>query len=393
VERSTPVAAEPKEARLTGQVLGPDGQPVPGAEVGVVNRSREGRKLDELFTVTCDQAGEFVLVTEDASWLGTWWPAHWLFARAAGGALMGAAVVLNYDAAQPAEIRLSDAAYIHATVLGPVGLPLPGIRTDLAAFTAGLRLAEGPLTDERGEADLGPLPAGLPVHVSVPRELRHLVAEHVWDSEEITLAPGETHRLPPLTLDPDGRSIEGTLQDADGWPLPGAQVACYLPVVAVNAATADEHGRFHLTGLPARGYDVWLIAVDGAAQPQVFAMAAVDPDAGEDAALVLRPLTCARGLLTSRRGQPLADVDVRLAPMVSLGPGREGFCAWGAGLVPPPMPVRTAEDGSWQVDGLVAGGVYALETRKPSMSMNLEPRFLEVDLEGTPTDLGPMVIP
>jgi len=393
VARPKPLEADAEQVQLTGRVLGPDGQPVPGAEVGVMSHSTEMRRLDDVFTTACGQAGEFALVTQDQSWLGRQWPAYWLFARAQGGALMGASIVTNGSAGTPIEIRLDGPGYIRTWVRDPDGFPLAGVQTHIWACKAGISLAEGPQTDEQGEADIGPLPAGPLVNVSVPQELRHLVAENVWDGEEITLEPGQTYELPPLTLDPDGRSIEGTLEDADGNPLPGARVASNLPVSPPNVATADERGRFKLTRLPVQGFDVWLIAGDAA--KQLYAMAPVDPDLREDVQLVLRPLATARGLLRHYGGQALAGVEVCVVPMVEeRSPAMTWHERWSTEWIhlPPPKPAKTAEDGSWQVSGLVAGGVYSLQPKTGYRDQMFDAKLFEVDPEGKPTDLGPMKV-
>ena len=223
-------------------------------------------------------------------------------------------------------------------------------------------------------------------------ELRHLVPQNVWDRKEITLKPGETYELAPLTLDPEGRSIEGVLEGADGKPLAGAQVACYLPSQPVNSATADEQGRFKLTRLPVRGYDVWLIAADTA--KQLYVMSLVDPDSGEKVRLVLRPLTSASAFLSEPDGQVLADVPVRAFQMLKARQeGATSYSMWNTEWVPISEPVKTAADGAWRISGLVAGGGYALQPETPGTRLDLDKGLFEVDRKGKPTDLGLMMLP
>jgi hypothetical protein len=185
--------------------------------------------------------------------------------------------------------------------------------------------------------------------------------------------------------------VEGLLEDADGKPLPGAKVACYLPVQPVNSATADEQGRFKLTRLPVRGYDVWLIAADSA--KQLYVMSLVDPDPGEKVRLALRPLTSASGFLSGPDGQVLADVRVRMFP--TLRARQEGvttYTMWNTGWVPVPEPVKTAADGSWSISGLIAGGIYALQPETPDARLDFDKSLFEVDREGKPTDFGLMMM-
>jgi hypothetical protein len=238
---------------------------------------------------------------------------------------------------------------------------------------------------------IGPLPAGLQLSVGVAYELRHLMPQNTWDRKEITLQPGETYELPPLMLDPEGRAIEGTLQDTDGNPLPGAQVACYLPQWPVNLATADEQGRFRLTRLPVKGYDVWLIAADTA--KQLYVMSPVDPDSDQPVRLVLRPLTEAGGLLAGADGQALMGIPVRVFPtMKAQWGGVTVHTVWNTQWVTPPESVKTGEDGSWQISGLIAGGMYSLQAESPDARLDFGAASFEVDREGQPTDCGLMMV-
>jgi hypothetical protein len=188
-------------------------------------------------------------------------------------------------------------------------------------------------------------------------------------------------------LDPEGRSIEGVLEDAEGKPLPGAKVACHLPQWPVNSATADEQGRFRLTRLPVQGYDVWLIAADTAKQLHV--MSPIDPDTGGKARLVLRPLTSASGFLSGADGQVLADVPLQVLPELrALQQGVTTYSFWVSEWVLTPEPVKTTAEGAWNVEGLVPGATYALQPELPGAYLDFEQGLLEVDREGKPTDFG-----
>ena len=55
---------EMQTVTLKGTVLGPDGQPVPEAQIGVITTPRF-QTLDQLFSGKCNQAGEFEVVTPD----------------------------------------------------------------------------------------------------------------------------------------------------------------------------------------------------------------------------------------------------------------------------------------------------------------------------------------
>jgi len=377
---------------LKGTVIGPDGQPFPDAQVGVIDPMR-GQTLDQVFTGKCNEAGEFEVVVADLARFYGPQAAYCTFARSADGTLMGAGIVPSSDLGTTLQVRLEACGYIHSSILDPKGQPVAGMGTLVmvkAKYAPGM--VEGPHTDQAGAVMIGPLPANLPMGVGVAHDSRHLVAQNVWDRKEITLQPGETYELAPLTLDPEGRSVEGVLEDADGKPLAGAKVACYLPVQPVNSATADEQGRFKLTRLPVRGYDVWLVAAHTARQLYVVSLA--DPDPGEKVRLVLRPLTSASGFLSGPDGQVLANVQVRVFPMLKARcEGVTTYTMWNSEWVSVPEPVKTAADGSWSISGLIAGGMYALQPETPDARLDFDKSLFEVDRQGKPTDFGLMMMP
>jgi hypothetical protein len=119
----------------------------------------------------------------------------------------------------------------------------------------------------------------------------------------------------------------------------------------------------------------------------------VDPDTGEKVRLVLRPLTDAGGLLSGPDGQVLADIPVRVFPTLKARwGGVTAYTTWNTGWVPLPQPVKTAEDGSWQVSGLIVGGMYAVQPEVPEARLDFEAGLFEVDRDGKPTDCGLMMV-
>jgi hypothetical protein len=275
-------------------------------------------------------------------------------------------------------------------VLDPNGQPLAGIETQIKPKDVPGWI-EGPRTSDLGDVRIGPLPAGLRLTVSPPQQVCHLVPSDTWSGTEITLQPEETYELPPLVLDREGRSMEGILQDADGTPLPGAKVAWVLPGGVADAGTTDEQGRFRLTRLPVKGFDVWLIAADTARQ--LYLMSQVDPDSGDSVRLVLRPLTSASGHLSGPDGEVLPGIKVGFSRRLRFHyAGVTVYAHWPADWIPSPEAVETAADGSWQVTGLIAGGMYALQPKAPNARLDFEKSLFEADREGKPTDFGLIVM-
>jgi hypothetical protein len=68
------------------------------------------------------------------------------------------------------------------------------------------------------------------------------------------------------------------------------------------------------------------------------------------------------------------------------------YTFWHTDWVPLLQPVRTAEDGSWQVSGLVAGAMYALQPEVPGAYLDFERDLVQVDREGRATNSGLMMM-
>ena len=205
---------EMQTVTLKGTVLGPDGQPVPEAQIGVITTPRF-QTLDQLFSGKCNQAGEFEVVTPDLTQYYGPRAACCVLARGADGTLVGAGTAVTGDPSTPVQIRLQASGHIHSSILDPKGQPVAGMGTLVmwkAEHVPGA--AEGSHADQIGEVLIGPLPAGLQVGVGVAYELRHPALHNTWDRKGITLQPGETCELPPLILDPEGRAVKGTLSGA-----------------------------------------------------------------------------------------------------------------------------------------------------------------------------------
>lgn len=345
--------------KVTGQVVGPEGQPVPGAEVGALGQWNYAESLDDVYTAAADDQGLFELdLGVGAQRLYGSWS---LWARDKDRELIGATIMQGSEGlGDPAEIRLAEGAYVHSSIVDQEGHPLPGLETEIAVHPGLAGLIRGPKTDENGEVAIGPLPTGVELVIEPPGDVYHLSLNSTWwrgRKAEITLKPGEVYELPTLVVDPEGRSAEGIVMDEQGRPVAGARVVPFRPTVPRNEVFTDEQGRFTLTRLAIRG-EVWIVA-SHATEPH-HAAVQIDPDEGEPLEIVLKPAATVRGQVVDGEGRAIQGARVRAIRMLRIG---DTTSIWNAAWIPEPEPVATDADGFWSIDGLVSGAPYALSVQ------------------------------
>ncbi len=275
------------------------------------------------------------------------------------------------------EVRLQRAAWAEARIVDIEGRPVAGVACTVQVggpdrkeypFPGEDDLPCTGVSDEQGLVRLGPLPPGYPV-VFAPGAGPMLV-EDPWEPlGEVTPEPGEVIELPPLVLDPAGRTLTGRLVDADGGPVIGAMVLSSHGINRVALTTSDEDGRFQLEGLWMRGEVPVTAFTEGGS---LAACAKVNPgnwprparghpagDAPEEFALVLRPLASAEGTVRDRDGEPVSGAEVVL----------HSWALARSAVVPPALirhaVVPTDTEGHWMIEGLVPGAEYRVAPRDP----------------------------
>jgi hypothetical protein len=378
-----------KPAWVTGTVVDGAGRPVAGARVGVLQGVVEELRLvpvtlDNCYTTTTDANGAFEVYLPG---LGITPRPHsgWsIWARDDARGLIGA-VTMKTTPAQPLEIRLAPASYVHARALDAEGKPIPSLGTSVSLVEVGFA-SPGPSTDERGEVRTGPLPADFPLCVYFTGTLDYLALNDDWSDgarPQITLTAGETRELPALRVGVAQRTLRGTVLGEDGHPVAGAKVRTIIPSAFPIKTLTDAEGAFALTGLLPTGADLWVLASHRV--ERLYAAQETGPTTRE-CRLMLRPLTSARGQLADAQGQPMAGVHVSAVTFLRVGAG-DTEDNWLLDGLPRPDEVRTDADGFWEVDGLVSGAPYVVLLSATVIRFDTRPLAFVADADD-PVDVG-----
>ena len=371
------LALTPPPPHVKGQVLLPDGAPAAGVTVGMSDQygfwdNPEYQR--QRFSTRTGPDGSYDLEVgsrwsegdhEDAA----------VVAMKPDQGLIGWAPVRN--PALPLEVRLVPGAYLTTQVSDPQDRPLAGVHFP-ARWSTGDDLSPRitvpeAVSDEQGHVRVGPFPAGQ-VELHLGEADAPYVVDDAWvqmEENPPVVAAGEQHALPPLHLDRRGRTVSGSVVDADGRPVAGALVEC-----ADNprlAARTDEHGLFTLTGLALHGA-LSLAAVHPT--QDLFAAQTVVPAHEDHPRLVLQPLGDIKGQVVDVKGKPLPGAGVVLSgehvrwrePValvlqlqqavgrpLSAGAPRPDNGQW----------LLTDAHGRWQIDGVIAGPAYTLRLWSP----------------------------
>lgn len=355
--------------RVTGQVLDAEGQPDPAAEVVILG------EFDYRLPVSPE--GQFQVVTPQGS---TNWGTErvsGLLVRDAGRG--EAALVKVAPGLAELQVRLQPAAWLAVPVLDRAGQPVAGATLSLYAGDWNSRLGEWS-SGADGLLRCGPLPPGAALRLSRTPAVEALTVEPIWwrdQEEQAALSPGQQRSLPPLVLDPAGRTVKLWVGEANQQPLPGALVVVGAGAFPVRerrpALRTGPDGRLELTGLPLSG-KVTVVAM----HPTLphFAAVTVDPGWNYWPGLTPVPLGAAAGRVVDPQGKPLAGLDLLLRST----PADEALCpemrerlaasrptTAGAGDAPERpfgIAARTDADGRWRADGLIDGAEYALSVEE-----------------------------
>lgn len=214
-------------------------------------------------------------------------------------------------------------------------------------------------SDQQGLLRLTCLPAGTKLFLSPDERLRGLMLDPDWGRQPLTLTAGETRQLPPIVVNPAGRSLQVFVGNAEGKPVKGAQV--YVAGARAPVPT-DDKGQASLTKLPLRG-KVTLLAIHPT--EEWFAAETVEPTGDYWPGLLLKPLGKATGLLISKPGgKPLEGYQLYVTANNSVA----GFWRLDSSLrqrigLMSNREIVTDADGRWHATDLVPGAEYEVIAR------------------------------
>ncbi len=315
-------------ASVTGTVVGPDGNPLPDAQI----------VSDLGYGASADNNGEFTIEAIPAG-------ERQLLARS--GDLVGIASPL-LAAGVEAQVRLTLAQSV--TLRGTVtseatGEPVEGATVRLETEDRGLlNVAARAVTGADGRYEVARVPAD-------------------WVTGEVTIShsdfPDQVHGVPPGEPDEaplradfamhTGYAVAGRVLLPDGTP--AAETLVRLGVSrgfdASGACQADDHGRFRLDGLPDSYEQVLVTELEGYAPAATL----VRPGRGEDTPhmeLTLEPGHEITGRLLNHSGAPLQHQSLQAAI------SEEGYMAHVGHFQ------RTDGDGWWTYPDLPAEGAFIL---------------------------------
>lgn len=361
--------------RRRGKVVGPDGQPAAGVQVGRLDEVPSD-SWEQLFRSRSDADGNFAALVSKA------FPGRAVLARDVAGGLAG--ITRAEGLGKPVQVRLAEGAWFLAAIIDAAGQPVRdtavGLLLKYDTFGANFFTAR---TDQQGRVRVGPLPPNVPLQLSPGRDTSARVLENPWrDLEKIPLMPGEEYELPPLQVafaNLRGRTVRGHVLDEDGQPIPGAIV---FGSRTQEPALADDEGRFELRELPVKG-NVLIMAAHPT-EP-LFAAKEMDPDLGESPRLVLQAPGRAAGRILDEDGQPMSGARIWARPRFRYSfPSEFRQRLEEAGFS---QGMRTGQDGQWQLEGLLAGFEWYIMGHRPKSTMGSS--FERITPKpGEMTDLG-----
>lgn len=133
------------------------------------------------------------------------------------------------------------------------------------------------------------------------------------DLETVHIAPGESLTGLELVYDPgDLFDVSGVVVDESDAPVQGARVKASVmnasPLGLIPAKVTDEHGEFHLDGLPLGTYVLQVSARGYGDHMMTFGS-----DSGDGILVRLRPALSVGGSVSARDGEPVTDFTVILS--------------------------------------------------------------------------------
>ncbi|HCA47593.1 MAG TPA: hypothetical protein DEP45_09650 [Armatimonadetes bacterium] len=299
-------------------VLGPDGQPVPGASVWWDAGERYGSP-EMIEPVLTDEQGQARLLygrQNPPTPMAELPPPVIVVVQEVERGLAGMAH-FDAEAEDALTIRLEAGGFVEADVQDQNGGPLEGIQFRAISHGQYVYYPELPLrmsTDADGRLRAGPLPPNVSLEIAPSWQHRSVTLQpRATEMPVVELAPGETAEIGPFIIAPAGMTVRGRVIDAAGNPVVGAIV---VSANGVNWTTvrdeADAEGLFELKRI---GTDEEIVTIIAAAPDGSGAWAEpVDPTIAFEPTIQLAAPGMIIATIRGADGQPVEGVQVQLDP-------------------------------------------------------------------------------
>jgi hypothetical protein len=383
--------------RITGRAVLADGKPAAGVQLGGENFMFIAPGDPEATgEAVSDAEGHFALPPAPIMAPSLRWETG-LGRLLAVDPQRGLAALTFVEDAKPITLAMKLGGWLVDQVVDLSGHPLPNLPVeyllDYVTDHPGSSVVTT-VTDKTGRVRLGPLPAGITVHVTPagetalqapPGELpvvrvkgekpakptppgtppppAQAIADNPWLKMGVfKLSPGEVRVLPTLHLSLNAKtySVQGLVVDTAGHPVAGALVGC---AESRQAATTDAAGHFTLTGL-ASTQPVEALALSPT--ERLAGVGQLTPDQSSPQRLTLQPMATVTGQLRDLQGRPQAESAVMIDaydPLPrGLPPGLERRLGGRYGRDRAPTDLQ----GNFRYDHLVAGVTYCVWGVRPA---------------------------
>lgn len=383
-----------RDPTVTGTVLGPDGTPVAGAEVGTITRMGVGDvPLPTFFCTRSADDGTYAMEAVEVLVRNGY--SSWGFvARDISRGLAGMALPDSVD--EPVDIQLQPGAWLLTRIVNRDDQPMTGIAVGLklADFREYPRVMPAGVSDAEGFVRIGPIPPGIDCAVELGGPLRRFFFNQYEVGDTVQrLEPGDERQLPPIIIDPRGRSVSGTVVDTEGNPVRDALV--FGDRLGPPAISGND-GQFTLNGLSKAG----MVEIEAIHPTEpLLAGTVVDPDDASPLTLTLAIPGSVTGRVLDAEGNPIPGVMIihRWPSGVITSPGYEGYPTLSIELSQRQIEAGRdtfaypGKDGSWMLSGLTAGLDYKLMfNQRLGEYHNQEMTFTAES--GVTTDLGDIIL-
>lgn len=316
---------------IPGRVLSEAGKPVPNARVWVA-----WGMAGDVDETTSDRNGRFRLP------LVKWKQRGRVSVAACADGHAVAEALYEFDKPGPLRLTLLPEAFIHGTVVGPDGAPVPEARVSLEEMDPQtgdygdiVSLSrDSPIfatTDDKGKFTLGHARHGsrCSLYLAADGFARAHVGEFLFDEPEEAIA-GVADRY-TIRLKPGG-IIEGTVTHK-GKPVEGcwidAESAAFMERPHDDWAVTDAQGRYRMASLAAGPYDLHIRHTDTLTGPSQTAIEVTVGKTVPDIDFGVTPGALIRGrVIHAETGEPITDGVVSAQDGARLSTGMMGSSVW-----------------------------------------------------------------